>query len=83
MSFVVEGILKNISWQYPTFFFLFFFIQITPYKASEATSVRGYSSLLVATAEAEATTRTGRQHTHTHTHTHNPQLNPLLPPNMT
>ena len=32
-------------------------------------SVRGYSSLLVATAGAEATTRTGRQHTHTHTHT--------------
>ena len=30
-------------------------------------SVRGYSSLLVATAEAEATTRTGRQHTHAHT----------------
>ena len=48
----------------------FFFIQITPYKASEATvSVRGYSSLLVATAEAEATTRTGRQHTHAHAHT--------------
>ena len=32
-------------------------------------SVRGYSSLLVTTAEAEATTRTGRQHTHAHTHT--------------
>ena len=45
--------------------------------------VRGYSSLLVATAEAEATTRTGLQHTHAHVHTHNPQLNPLLPPNMT
>ena len=49
--------------------FYFFFIQITPYKASEATSVRGYSSLLVATAEAEATTRTGLQHTHAHAHT--------------
>ena len=59
-------------------------MQITPYKASEATvSVRGYSSLLVPTAGAEATTRTGRQHTHAHTHTLNPQLNPLLPPNMT
>ena len=33
-------------------------------------SVRGYSSLLVSTAEAEATTRTGRQHTHVHAHTH-------------
>ena len=33
-------------------------------------SVRGYYSLLVATAGAEATTRTGRQHTHAHTHTH-------------
>ena len=33
-------------------------------------SVKGYSSLLVATAEAEATTRTGRQHTHAHAHTH-------------
>ena len=43
--------------------------------------VRGYSSLLVATAEAGATTRTWLQHTHTRTH--NPQLNPLLPPNMT
>ena len=35
-------------------------------------SVRGYSSLLVATAEAEATTRTGRQHTHAHAHTQPP-----------
>ena len=35
-------------------------------------SVRGYSSLLVATAGAEATTRTGRQHTHAHTHTQPP-----------
>ena len=40
-------------------------------------SVRGYYSLLVATAGAEATTRTGRQHTHARTHTLNPQLNPL------
>ena len=54
-------------------FYFFFFIQITPYKASEATvCVRGYSSLLVATAEAEATTRTGRQHTHACTHTQSP-----------
>ena len=42
-------------------------------------SVRGYSSLT--TAEAGATTMTGLQHTHAHTHS--PQLNPLLPPNMT
>ena len=55
-------------------------MQITPYKASEATvSVRGYSSLLVATAGAEATTRTGRQHTHAHTHTHTHTQPPTQP----
>ena len=72
-------ICSNLCFAFFLFLFLFFFMQITPYKASEATRVRGYSSLLVATAGAEATTRTGRQHTHAHTHT----LNPLLPPNMT
>ena len=41
--------------------------------------LRGYSSLLVATAEAEATTRTGRQHTHAHVHTHTqPPTQPFI-----
>ena len=63
---------------------VFFFYTNHPLQGFRShCSVRGYSSLLVATAEAEATTKTGRQHTHTHTHTQNPQLNPLLPPNMT
>ena len=35
-------------------------------------SVRGYSTLLVATAGAEATTRTGLQHPHAHAHTQPP-----------
>ena len=73
--------LKKISFQQVwSKFFYFFFIQITPYKASEATvCVRGYTSLLVSTAEAEATTRTGRQHTHTHTHTHTqPPTQPFI-----
>ena len=66
------------------FFILFFFYADHPLQGFRShCCVRGYSSLLVATAGAEATTRTGRQHTHAHTHTLNPQLNPLLPPNMT
>ena len=66
------------------FFFFFFFNANHPLQGFRShCSVRGYYSLLVATAGAEATTRTGRQHTHAHTHTLNPQLNPLLPPNMT
>ena len=42
-------------------------------------SVRGYYSLLVATAGADATTKTGRQHTHAHTHTHTqPPTQPFI-----
>ena len=65
--------------------FIFFYANHPLQGFRSHCSVKGYSSLLVATAGAEATTRTGRQHTHTHTHTHtlNPQLSPLLPPNMT
>ena len=71
---------------YPTPTISFFFYTDHPLQGFRShCSVRGYSSLLVDTAEAEATTRTGRQRTHAHAHTHanNPQLNPLLPPNMT
>ena len=51
----------------------FFFYTDRPLQGFRShCSVRGYSSLLVATAEAEATTRTGRQHTHTHAHTQPP-----------
>ena len=64
-------------------FFIFFYADHPLQGFRTHCCVRGYSSLLVATAGAEATTRTGRQHTHAHTHTLNPQLNPLLPPNMT
>ena len=58
-------------------FFIYFFYANHPLQGFRShCSVRGYYSLLVATARAEATTRTGRQHTHAHTHTLNPQLNP-------
>ena len=57
-----------IEW---SFFFYFFFYANHPLQGFRShCSVRGYYSLLVATAGAEATTRTGRQHTHAHTHTH-------------
>ena len=50
------------------FFLNFFFNANHPLQGFRShCSVRGYSSLLVATAGAEATTRTGRQHTHAHT----------------
>ena len=58
--------------------FIFFYYTNHPLQGFRShCSVRGYSSLLVATAEAEATTRTGLQHTRTRTHTHttpNPTL---------
>ena len=55
------------------FFFFFFFYANHPLQGFRShCSVRGYYSLLVATAGAEATTRTGRQHTHAHTHTQPP-----------
>ena len=74
----------QLSGDFFKFLFLFFFYANHPLQGFRShCSVRGYSSPLVATAGAEATTRTGRQHTHAHTHTLNPQLNPLLPPNMT
>ena len=48
-------------------FLLVFFYTNHPLQGFRShCSVRGYSSLLVATAGAEATTRTGRQHTRTH-----------------
>ena len=65
-------------------FFKIFFYTNHPLQGFRShCSVRGYSSLLVATAEAEATTRTGRQHTHTraraHTHTHTqPPTQPFI-----
>ena len=53
------------------YFFFFFFYANHPLQGFRSQcSVRGYYSLLVATAGAEATTRTGRQHTHARTHTH-------------
>ena len=46
--------------------YIYFFYANHPLQGFRShCSVRGYSSLLVATAGAEATTRTGRQHTHT------------------
>ena len=61
-------------------FFIYLFYTSHPLQGFRSDcSVRGYSSLLVATAEAEATTRTGRQHTHTHTHTHTqPPTQPFI-----
>ena len=61
-------------------FFLFFIYANHPLQGFRShCSVRGYYSLLVATAGAEATTRTGRQHTHTHTHTHTqPPTQPFI-----
>ena len=54
-----------------TFFLFYFFYANHPLQGFRShCSVRGYYSLLVATAGAESTTRTGRQHTHAHTHTH-------------
>ena len=60
--------------------FFFFFYANHPLQGFRShCSVRGYSSLMVATAWAEATTRTGRQHTHAHTHTHTqPPTQPFI-----
>ena len=60
--------------------FFFFFYADHPLQGFRShCCVRGYSSLLVATAGAEATTRTGRQHTRTHTHTHTHTQPPTQP----
>ena len=48
------------------FLFIFFYANHPLQGFRSHCSVRGYYSLLVATAGAEATTRTGRQHTHAH-----------------
>ena len=62
---------NSASW--PPTILLFFFYADHPLQGFRShCCVRGYSSLLVATAGAEATTRTGRQHTHAHTHTQPP-----------
>ena len=59
--------------QHNTLFSFFFFYTNHPLQGFRShCSVRGYSSLLVATAEAKATTRTGLQHTHAHAHTQPP-----------
>ena len=55
----------------PTKIYIYIFYANHPLQGFRShCSVRGYYSLLVATAGAESTTRTGRQHTHAHTHTH-------------
>ena len=61
----------------------FFFIQITPYKASEATVVQGVTLLSRSPLPRPEPLLGQGDNTHTRTRTHNPQLNPLLPPNMT
>ena len=67
---------KGIIW---VIFFFFFYANHPLQGFRSHCSVRGYSSLLVATAGAEATTRTGRQHTHVHTHTHTqPPTQPFI-----
>ena len=81
-------ILQTIYLFYKQFIYFtnnFFFIIIFSYTNHPLQgfrshcSVRGYSSLLVATAEAEVTTRTGLQHTHAHTHTHTqPPTQPFI-----
>ena len=63
---------NNDTSNLPNFFLIFFYANHPLQGFRSHCSVRGYYSLLVATAGAEATTRTGRQHTHAHTHTQPP-----------